>query len=56
MLKVALVVQHMTELSEAVSGKDRVMVITEMVLNLMKIMAARFHRLLKVITFNANGI
>jgi hypothetical protein len=36
-LKVATVVQQiMTELSEAVSEKDKIMVITKLVLNLMK--------------------
>jgi hypothetical protein len=37
MLKVATVMQQiMTEISEAVSEKDKIMVITKMVLNLMK--------------------
>jgi hypothetical protein len=57
MLKVVTVVQQiMTELSEAVSEKDKIMVITKIVLNLMKQMAARVHRVLKVIAFNENGI
>jgi hypothetical protein len=45
----------MREFSEAVSEKDKIVVITEIVLNLNK-MADRIHRLLKVIAFNANGI
>jgi hypothetical protein len=46
----------MTDLSEAVSEKDKIMVITKIVLNLMKQNAARVHRLLKVITFQAKGV
>jgi hypothetical protein len=42
----------MTDLSEAVSGRQN----NGMMLNLMKIMAARFHRPLKVVAFNVNGI
>jgi hypothetical protein len=37
MLKIATVVQEiMTELNEAVSEKDKIIIITKMVLNLMK--------------------
>jgi hypothetical protein len=37
MLKVATVVQQiMTELSEAMSGEDKIMVITKMVFNIVK--------------------
>jgi hypothetical protein len=43
-----------TELSETVSGKDKIMVITKMVLN--ETMAATVHRPLKVVAFNADGI
>jgi hypothetical protein len=46
----------MTELSEAVSEEDRVMVITKLVLNLMQQIVDRIHRPLTVIAFNANGI
>jgi hypothetical protein len=56
-LKVATVVQQiMTELSETVAEEDKIMVITKMVLNLKQQMAARVHRQLNVIVFNANGI
>jgi hypothetical protein len=44
----------MTDLTEAMSGKDKIMFITKIVLN--EKMAARIHRPLKVIAFNANGI
>jgi hypothetical protein len=46
----------MTELSEALSEQDKIMVTTKIVLNVMQKMSYRFHRPLKVITFNANGI
>jgi hypothetical protein len=46
----------MTELSEAVSEKEKIVVVTKMVLNLMKQMAARVHRPLKVTAFNATDI
>jgi hypothetical protein len=39
-----------------VSKKDKVMVITKMILNLMNKVAARVHRPLKVIAITANGI
>jgi hypothetical protein len=56
-LKVATAVQQiMTELSEAVSEKDKTMVITKVVLNLKNKMATRIQRPLKIIAFNANGI
>jgi type IV pilus biogenesis protein CpaD/CtpE len=48
--------QIMTDLSEAVSEEDKIMVVTKIILNLMKKMPARFYRPLKVIAFNANGI
>jgi hypothetical protein len=47
--------QDMTELSEAVSEKDKIFICTKMVLNETKWLI-RVHRPLKVIAFNANGI
>jgi hypothetical protein len=48
-LKVATVVQQIiTKLSEAVSERDKIMVIVKM--------SARVHRTLSVVAFNANGI
>jgi hypothetical protein len=56
-LKLATVVQQfMTELSEIGPEQDKIMVIKNLVFNLLKKKAARFHKLLKVITFSANGI
>jgi hypothetical protein len=43
--------QIVKELSETVSEKDKITIITKMVLNLMKIMADRIHTPLKVIAF-----
>jgi hypothetical protein len=39
-----VVQQIITKFSEAISEKDKIMVITKMVLNLMNKMAARMHR------------
>jgi hypothetical protein len=46
----------MRQLSEAVSEKDNVLIVTKVVLDLMQQNAARVHRPLKVIVFDANGI
>jgi hypothetical protein len=46
----------MTELSEAVSGKQKIMVITKMLLNLMKQNGCGVRRPLKDIAVNANDI
>jgi predicted type IV restriction endonuclease len=48
--------QIMTKLSEAVSEKDKLIVITKMHLTYWNKIAARIHKLLKIIAFNANGI
>jgi hypothetical protein len=49
-IEVDTVVQQITtEFSESVSEKDKIMVITKMVLKFMKKMTARFHSLPKVI-------
>jgi hypothetical protein len=53
MLKVR---QIITKLSEAVSEKDKILIITKIVLHLMKQMAAIVHRPLKVIAINSNSI
>jgi hypothetical protein len=45
----------MTKLTKAVSEEDRVMVITNLVLTYCNKMAARIHRSLKIIEFNANN-
>jgi hypothetical protein len=57
-LKIAIVVQQIvTEFSEALSEENKIMFTTKIVLNNIK-WAARIHThgLLKVITFNKNGI
>jgi hypothetical protein len=55
-MTVATVVQHvMTELSEAVSDEDKIMIITKMVLNETELLL-EFICHSKVIVFNANGI
>jgi hypothetical protein len=55
MLKFAIVVQQiMTEVSETASEEDKIIDITEMVLN--EKMNTRIHRSLRLIAFNANGI
>jgi hypothetical protein len=48
--------QIVTELSEAVSEKDKIMVITKMLLNLMKQNGCGVRRPLKLMAFIANGI
>jgi hypothetical protein len=55
--KIVIVVQQiMTEISGAASEKDKIMVITKLVLNLTKQKSARVHRPIKIIEFNGNGI
>jgi hypothetical protein len=57
MIRGATMVQHiMTEFNGAVSEEAKIVDNTKIVLNLMKQMTTRFHKPLKVITFNANGI
>jgi hypothetical protein len=56
MIKVMTVVQQiMTDLSEGVSEKEKLMIFSKMVLILLK-MAARIHRSLKIFTINAKRI
>jgi hypothetical protein len=45
----------MTELSEAVTEKDKIMIITKMVLNLNKT-AGRVHRPLKIMAFGGGAM
>jgi hypothetical protein len=46
----------MTELSEAVSSKEKITVITKMALNLIKQKAPGVRRPLRIIAFNENDI
>jgi hypothetical protein len=53
-IKIAAVVQQiMTKLSESVSEKGKIIIITKMVLKLMKKMDAGFHRPLKFVEFKS---